>query len=40
MLKDIRPLRQVAILVKPDNPFFATAVSALEMPAKSLNIRL
>jgi putative ABC transport system substrate-binding protein len=40
MLKDIRTLSQVAILVKPDNPFFVTAISALEMPAKSLNIRL
>jgi ABC-type uncharacterized transport system substrate-binding protein len=41
MLKDIMPrISQVAILVKPDNPFFVTALRALEIPAKSLNIRL
>jgi ABC-type uncharacterized transport system substrate-binding protein len=39
MLKDIMPrISQVAILVKPDNPFFVTALRALA--AKSLNIRL
>jgi putative tryptophan/tyrosine transport system substrate-binding protein len=41
MLKDVMPrISQVAILVKPDNPFFVTALRALEEPAKSLNIRL
>jgi putative ABC transport system substrate-binding protein len=41
MLKDIVPrISQVAILVKPDNPFFRTAFRALESPAKSLNIGL
>jgi putative tryptophan/tyrosine transport system substrate-binding protein len=41
MLKDVMPrISQVAILVKPDNPFFGTALRALEIPAKSLNIRL
>jgi putative ABC transport system substrate-binding protein len=41
MLKEIMPrIRHVAIPVKPDNPFFETALRALENPAKSLNIRL
>ncbi len=41
MLKDVMPrISQVAILVKPDNPFFVTALRALEEPAKSLSIRL
>jgi putative tryptophan/tyrosine transport system substrate-binding protein len=41
MLKYVMPrISQVAILVKPDNPFFGTALRALEIPAKSLNIRL
>ena len=41
MLKDVIPrISQVAILVKPDNPFFGTALRALEIPAKSLNVRL
>jgi putative ABC transport system substrate-binding protein len=41
MLKEVMPrVSQVAILVKPDNPFFGTALRALEIPAKSLNIRL
>jgi putative ABC transport system substrate-binding protein len=41
MLKDVVPrVSQVAILVKPDNPFFGTALRALEMPAKSMNVRL
>jgi putative tryptophan/tyrosine transport system substrate-binding protein len=41
MLKDVMPrLSLVAILVKPDNPFFVTALRALEEPAKSLNVRL
>jgi ABC-type uncharacterized transport system substrate-binding protein len=37
MLKDVMPrISQVAILVKPDNPFFGTALRALEIPAKVL----
>jgi putative ABC transport system substrate-binding protein len=41
MLKEVVPrMSQVAILVKPDNPFFGTALRALEIPTKSLNIRL
>jgi putative ABC transport system substrate-binding protein len=41
MLKDVMPrISQVAIPVKPDNPFFETAFRAIEAPAKSLNIRL
>jgi putative ABC transport system substrate-binding protein len=41
MLKDVVPrVSQVAILVKPDNPFFGTALRALEIPAKSMNVRL
>ena len=41
MLKEVMPrVSQVAILVKPDNPFFGTALRALEDSAKSLNIRL
>jgi putative tryptophan/tyrosine transport system substrate-binding protein len=41
MLKDVVPrIREVAVLVKPDNPFFGTVLPALEIPAKSLNVRL
>ena len=41
MLKEVIPrISQVAIPVKPDNPFFDTALRALAIPAKSLNIRL
>jgi putative ABC transport system substrate-binding protein len=41
MLKDIMPrISHVAILVKPDNPFFETVLRMLESPAMSLNIRL
>ena len=39
MLKDVVPrISRVAVLVKPDNPFFATTLRVLEIPAKSLNI--
>jgi len=41
LLKDAVPrISQVAILVKPDNPFFAPAIRALEVAAKALKIRL
>jgi putative ABC transport system substrate-binding protein len=41
MLKDVIPhISQVAILVKPDNAFFSTALRALQAPAKLLNITL
>jgi putative ABC transport system substrate-binding protein len=41
MLKEVIPrISQVAIPVKPDNPFFDTALRALAIPAKSWNIRL
>jgi putative ABC transport system substrate-binding protein len=41
MLREIVPrIGQVAIPVKPDNAFFTTALRALEIPAKSMNIRL
>jgi putative tryptophan/tyrosine transport system substrate-binding protein len=41
LLKDVIPgITQVALLVKPDNPFFATALPALETPAKSLKMGL
>jgi putative ABC transport system substrate-binding protein len=41
LLKDVVPrITQVAILVKPDNPFFGTALPALETAAKSLKIGL
>jgi putative ABC transport system substrate-binding protein len=33
-------ISQVAILVKPDNPFFAPAIRALELAADALKIRL
>ena len=41
MLKDVLPrISRVAVLVKTDNPFFATTLRVLEVPAKSLNIGL
>jgi len=41
LLKDAVPrISQVAILVKPDNPFFAPAIRALEVAADRLQIRL
>jgi putative ABC transport system substrate-binding protein len=41
LLKNIVPrITQVAVLVKPDNPFFDTALPALENPAKSLKMEL
>jgi putative ABC transport system substrate-binding protein len=41
LLKDAVPrISQVAILVKPDNPFFAPAIRALEGAADALKIRL
>jgi len=41
LLKDIVPrITQVAVLVKSDNPFFDTALPALENPATSLKMGL
>jgi putative ABC transport system substrate-binding protein len=41
LLKDVIPgIIHVALLVKPDNPFFGTALPALEVPAKSLKMVL
>jgi putative tryptophan/tyrosine transport system substrate-binding protein len=41
LVKDAVPrMSQVAILVKPDNPFFAPAICALEVAADALKIRL
>jgi putative tryptophan/tyrosine transport system substrate-binding protein len=41
LLKDAAPrISQVAILVKPDNPFFPPAIRALEIGADTLNVRL
>jgi putative ABC transport system substrate-binding protein len=41
LLKDAVPrISKVAILVKPDNPFFAPAIRALEAAADALKIRL
>jgi putative ABC transport system substrate-binding protein len=41
LLKDAVPrMSKVAILVKPDNPFFAPAIRALEVAADALKIRL
>ena len=38
-LKELIPsITQVAIPVKPDNPFFGTAIHSLEISAKSLNV--
>jgi putative ABC transport system substrate-binding protein len=40
-LKEVVPrITRVAILVKPDNPFFATALRSLEISAKSLDVSL
>jgi putative ABC transport system substrate-binding protein len=40
-LKELIPrITQVAILVKPDNPFFGPAIRSLENSAKSLNVSL
>jgi putative ABC transport system substrate-binding protein len=40
-LKEVIPrITQVAILVKPDNPFFGTALRSLEISAKSLDVGL